>query len=253
MPTPFTHLAIATRLLNDPALPEDVRSLLTASLPAYWLGSVVADARPTPDADRETTHFYRYDRPMQDHPWRVMMQQNPGLMSPGSEAHRAFVAAYVAHLATDEYWSRYMLKPYFAQGDWGDGLRDRFFVLHFLLVYMDERDLADLPVSIPRLMKQCEPDNWLPFIPDRGIREWRDFIVSQIPDHSQTLEIFGNRIQHPPHAMREKLDSTEWMQSRLWQHISPQLLQHIEDEMYSFAREQMCVYVREMRQQSFSS
>src|SRR5271170_1852458 len=77
MPTPFTHLYYAQRLLSDPAVPAEQRALLNSYRSAYLLGSVVADAHGLAGMKREDTHFYAFDRPMEDHPWRVMMTQYP--------------------------------------------------------------------------------------------------------------------------------------------------------------------------------
>ena len=144
MPTPYSHLWIAHRLLADEALSSEVQSAIAADVPAYLLGSIVADARIYPGADRELTHFYRYDKPMPDHPWQEMLRQNPTLAQPQTDSHRAFIAGYVAHLAADEYWTRQMVGPHFAEGAWGNDIRWRFYVLHLLLTSMDERDEARL-------------------------------------------------------------------------------------------------------------
>lgn len=246
MPTPFTHLRIAQHLLDDEALPQTVRQMLAASMPDYLLGSIIADARVHPGADRELTHFYRYDKPMLDHPWRLMLTDNPVLTQPQSAAHRAFVAGYVAHLAADEYWSKHMLKPHFAESDWGENMRWRFFVLHLLLIHMDERDEEGLPTGISETLRKSQPKaDWLPFMPHDVVTEWRDFIAEQIEGESQTLEIFGKRIMRTPDELREMVDSDITMQTYLWKHIPPELLNSIENELYAFARSQMQIYLDE--------
>lgn len=245
MPTPFTHLWIAQRLLEDPALADDVRDLLRAELPAYLLGSVAADARPAPDSPREDTHFYRYDRPMEIPPWRTMLEQNSALCCPSSAAQRAFVAGYVAHLAVDEYWSRYMLHPHFAQSHWGGGLRQRFFVLHLLLIHMDERDLIRLYDWHEPALRRCEPQAWLAFMSDEVLCEWRDLIADQLIGESLTLQIFGERIQHSPAELRALLDDEAWMQSHLWENVTPACLDEVEEGFYRYSLEQMTQYCME--------
>lgn len=241
MPTPFTHLQLAYRLLADSQLPQTIKNCLTAELPAYLLGSISADAR-IPGKERDAAHFYRYDTPMLDHPWRIMTAQYPTLMQPHSAAQRAFLAGYVAHLAADEYWSLNMLKPHFAEGDWGDGIRARFFVLHLLLIFQDERDLKLLPPDTGRQLQECLPAAWLPFMPDTILCDWRDLIAAQLPDKSKTLDIFGGRIATDPAALRQMLDDADLMQDRLWQHITPTLLRDIEENLYVFSREQLLLY-----------
>ena len=79
MPTPFTHLETAQRMLVDEHIPSEIRSALALEKPAFLLGSVAADARTNGDLTRESTHFYSYDKGITEHPWRVMLQQNPNL------------------------------------------------------------------------------------------------------------------------------------------------------------------------------
>jgi hypothetical protein len=245
MPTPFTHLEIATRLHDDKSLPPSARDFIQAEYAAFLPGTTCADARPEPGADREVTHFYRYDKPMIDHPWRVMLATYPALAKPQTPSHRAFIAGYVAHLATDEYWSRYMLKPHFAEAAWGSDMRWRFFVLHLLLIYMDERDLKALTPALARLSQQSIPENWLPFMRDEVICGWRDDVAEQIIGRSKTLDILGGRVKKEPEELRVLLDNPETMQSYLWDNIPLAALAQIEGEMYAFSREQMLIYLSE--------
>lgn len=243
MPTPFTHLHITHQLATDEAVPSHLRALFQDERPAFLLGGIIADQKAYAGADRDVTHFYRYDRPMPDHPWREMLRQHPRLNTPDSEAHLAFMAAYVAHLAVDEYWSRYMLKPYFANGQWGDGVHGRFFVLHMLLAWMDERDEALLPLDVIGQIRQCQPHNWLPFMVDSQICAWRDFMSDQLEGISQTVSIMASRIGITASEFRHKLDDEAWMYEQIWQNVTPQILRDVEDTYYAFAREQMLVYL----------
>lgn len=243
MPTPFSHLQITLRLMNDPLVPEDVRQFINQHRSAFLLGGVVADQRPV-GGKRADTHFYEYIKPMPDNPWREMFRQYPSLEAPVSEAHKAFLTAYVAHLSADEYWTRHMLKPHFADSDWGEDIRARFFQLHLLLITMDERDEQLLPKGIGAVMRDSLSDSWLPFLSDELIAEWRDFIAQQIDeDDSQTLVIFGGRIKTEPEKVRELLDDEGYMQSKLWANVSRKTLADVEDKLYQFAREQMLVYL----------
>lgn len=245
MPTPFTHLAIAQQLLHDPALPAPTRSWIQAYQPAFLLGGIVADQRVEQGAAREATHFYHYARPMPDHPWREMFRQHPSLEQPQSEAHRAFLMGYVAHLAADEFWSRYMLKPHFAEATWGKDRHDRFFVLHLLLICMDERDEATLSEAIAETLRRCVPHEWLPFLPDEKIIEWRDFLAEQLEGQSQTLKIFGGRIKREPAELRAILDDAAQMQQRLWDNVPTDTLAELEADLYAFSRQQLQIYVDE--------
>jgi hypothetical protein len=245
MPTPFTHLETAQRMLVDEHIPPDIRSALALEKPAFLLGNIAADARTSGELTRESTHFYAYDKGITEHPWRVMVQQNPSLLHPTSHAQRVFVAGYVAHLTIDEVWSLEMLGPHFVNRDWGSNAF-RFLMLHMLLITMDERDYRALQSwEYPELIRAV-PDHWLPFMTDSILSEWRDFISEQIsPDgHSFTLEVLGKRINKTPAELRATLDSPQ-IQSDLWGNITPDLLATVEASMYQKACEQLCVYWNE--------
>lgn len=241
MPTPFTHLRITHRLLNDSKIPDSVRKLMNIYCADFYLGGVVADARPE-GSRRADTHFYHYTEPMPDSPWREMFRHYPSLKTAQSKSHKVLLMAYVAHLATDEYWSRNFLKSHIAEANWGKDIYDRFNALHLLLIYMDERDEKCLPESLPPLMRQSYPSSCLPFIGDEVMCEWRDFIADQLEnDASQTLEIFGSRIRTAPKDLRKMLDDSEYMQRRIWDNISLDFLLEFEERMYRFSREQMLI------------
>jgi hypothetical protein len=242
MPTPFSHLLIAYRLLNEAALSDNTRRLITAYQADFLLGGVVADARPE-NGKRADTHFYHYTEPMPDNPWREMFRQHPALQQPLSASHHAFLAGYVAHLAADEYWSRNMLKPHFGEGNWGEDIKERFFALHLLLIYMDERDETALDTTMPALLRQSQAEHWLPFLTDKEIYAWRDFIAGQLETESETLHVFGSRIKTPAEDLRRIIDNANQMQVQLWDNITPALLARIEAEMYTFAYEQMEIYL----------
>lgn len=248
MPTPFTHLVTCLSLLDDLALPAEMREFLAQERNAFSLGSVIPDARlPDVEDSRAATHFYKYTEPMTDHPWRIMLTRHPALKQPTSAAHRAFVAGYVAHLAMDEIWSLKMLVPYFADADWGDSLRARFFVLHLLLIDMDDRDYARLPTGTAAALHAADPANWLPFMPRSIIQKWQALIYDQIkPDGDpQTLVIFGERVRRSPEELRALVDDVGWMERELWQHVPRAALARVEVEMRDHARTALRCYMEE--------
>ncbi len=245
MPTPFTHLAAAQRLLTDPAVPDTQRDLLYRQRSAFLLGNVAADARAESGAAREATHFYAYGVPMTTAPWRVMLDRFPALQHAAAADQRAFLAGYVAHLSMDEVWTVDLLGPYFAQGDWGESPRQRFFYLHILLIFMDERDEQQLDGWQADTLAAAAPDGWLPFMSDTTLCDWRDLIATQLQPggESKTLEIFGGRIGKTPQELRAVLDAPELMQRDLWTHVPPAALADIETRMYAHARAQMLTYL----------
>lgn len=249
MPTPFTHLETAQRLLCDKALPMTYQAFLDSEGAAFLLGNVAADARNGGNMPRESTHFYTFDRPMEAHPWRVMLDRHSALKQAHTPAQAAFLAGYVAHLSIDEHWTLRMVRPRFVEHDWGADVPryQRFFMLHILLTAMDERDLLLLQPWQAELLPMAAPDRWLPFMSDEILCQWRDFIAQQIAPggESQTLHVFGERIRKTPAEMRAVLDSPEAMQNNLWRHVPRDYLANVEAEMYAFARQQLVAYLDE--------
>jgi hypothetical protein len=139
MPTPFTHLAVAQKLLQDEAIPPKIRDCLQQELPAFLLGNIAADARVNMGGGREATHFYTYSEPIQEHPWRIMLNKYPTLKNSQNPAHRAFLAGYMAHLAIDEMWHVEFAYPNFFLAKWGEDHRYVFTALHLVLIHMDQR------------------------------------------------------------------------------------------------------------------
>ena len=245
MPTPFTHLAAAQRLLDEPELAPDTRDLFRRELGAFLLGSVAADARNESGTPRAATHFYDYAQEITDEtPWSVMLRENPELWTPKDDAHAAFIAGYVAHLSMDEIWSRRMVGPHFVEREWAER-NHRWVMLHVILIYMDERDLAVLAPWQSEALASAAPHHWTTFLTDTSLMHWRNMIADQLrPEgHSQTLDIFGARAKRTPEQLRALLDNPSEMQSSLWQHIPPDLLTEIEAGMYSHAVTQTAAYL----------
>ena len=246
MPTPFTHLEITQRLLQDTEIPLAFRDLLSVQRSAFQLGSVVADARVANGVGREVTHFYDYRIPMPDHPWRVMFADYPILNTPKDDSHLAFLAGYVAHLLTDEVWTLKMVKPKFFDPEWeGVDPFDKFVTLHLLLIYMDERDEVKLESWQADELSQSRPNHWLPFIPDSVLCSWRDLIADQIKPEgdSQTLNIFGKRLKLETSYFRGQLDNPDVMLDRLWRQVPQSLLEIVETQVYKFTRDQLIRYL----------
>jgi hypothetical protein len=247
MPTPFTHLVAIHSLLQDSRLSNEIRLALSAQQPAFLLGSVVADARIPVRDSREATHFYSYAKPITTPPWRVLLQKNPSLIPPQSDAHRAFIAGYVAHLAMDTVWALDMLAPHFVQRDWGKDREHRFFMLHFLLVHMDERDQQLISPEVAHTFSLAQPKAWLPFMSPSIIADWHTLIHEQIKPNgtSDTLNIIGKRIGCSPRDMRCLLDDVQWMHDELWAYLPHAVVQEVEERMYALARKSVMEYWNE--------
>jgi len=242
MPTPFTHLAYAGRLLADEALTPALRALLNERLPAFALGSIAADAHTATALPREMTHFYRYDDQVVENLWRVMTRRHPELLANGDAARLAFVAGYVGHLTMDEIWLVQMLRPHFVEREWGSRLR-RFHLLHVLLIVMDESDRARIQPQLVAALAQAQPRSWLPFLPDEMLLEWRDVIYRQIAPggHSETLEIISERIGLSSAELRALIRDGS---GELWSNVPRETLLQVERSMYVAARTQVEAYAQ---------
>ncbi|MEO0561265.1 MAG: hypothetical protein AAF125_04080 [Chloroflexota bacterium] len=249
MPTPFSHLVAIEKLLHDEQVPAVYRDVLNAERPAYLLGAVAPDARVDAPDSRAATHFYTYQDGITEHPWRIMLRRyNTSFVPPYPDDRRAFVAGYVAHLAMDEIWTVHMLGPHFAFGDWGENQKARFFVLHLLLIDMDERDLDALPAYVPPEIECAEPaEGWLPFMPLEVMVDWQRMIFDQIRlnGESQTLPIFGERVNRTPAQLRALADDPAWMQANVWDNVPRQVLHTVEAQMYVHARESLVAFLDE--------
>jgi hypothetical protein len=242
MPTPFTHLVTAAHLLEDAALPRPLHNQLIEETGAFLLGNVAADARVSSGIQREQTHFYAYDRPMLEHPWRVMLHDFPTLLEPETPAQRAFIAGYVAHLALDEVWSLQIVRPYFGQAEWAPGPQ-RFFLLNALLVAMDMRDYPLLENWQRPALLTANPQSWVPFMTDADLTGWRDFVGIQLPPGgvSQTLEVIGPRVGQAPHELGAFIQSAESM-APLYANVPADVLAQAEHDMAERARHDLLAY-----------
>ncbi|GAB1420344.1 hypothetical protein MASR2M15_04370 [Anaerolineales bacterium] len=245
MPTPFTHLEIASRLLADPDLNPSARDFLNQYRPDFLLGSIIADARVGANIKRENTHFYTYDQPIRERPWRIMLKTYPALNQPIHEGHHAFIAGYVAHLATDEYWARRMVYRQFIKADWGVADKSiRWLALNLILFYMDVRDYERILPGYCASLCESHPQGWLPFLEDEAIYYWRDLVAHQLNGQRerQTLNIISEVLGLSPPEMLDML-SEENMQEKLWRYISMEALEQHETENYQFTLEQLSLYL----------
>ncbi len=230
-------------LLDDRAIAEPVRAELQQSIGAFLLGSIAADGYYLADAPlhREDTHFFSYERLVEDHPWRLMLARYP-CMASAAGAARAFTAGYIAHLAMDEIWWLHMMRPHFGEREWAERSY-RFLMLNIILTVMDERDEAAARREVSAL-RGAQPAAWCPFLPDQALIAWRDLIAAQIAPGgvSQTLTILAPRVGKTALELRRMLDDSALLETDLWAHVPRKLLETVEAAMLAHARESLCTY-----------
>jgi len=241
------HLAFAQRMAADTELSPDALSLIQAQPGAFLLGCIAPDARVSSGLRRADTHFFEYVPVVDPPPVDNMLTRFPGLRCSviDSEAQAAFVAGYVTHLAMDVVWCEQLLFPHFMTG-WADE-RLSFEMLHMLLAYLDGRDFArlDKAVQYPELVATT-PIDWLPFIPDAALIDWRDLIAAQLaPDgYSMTTTILGQRIRLTGAEMQAFLDDPVQMDAKLWHNVPQAIVETVAQTMDTTARATLSAYLQ---------
>lgn len=254
MPTPFTHLAAARRLLGDTRLPPALRSRLQAELPAFLLGNIAADAtRLHAPGTREDTHFYGYHEPMEDHPWRLMLRRHPQLLQPRDEAQRVFLAGYVAHLAMDEIWTQEIMWPLMEGVHDAGERRRRALVITLLMTRCDERDYQALDAGMVDALAQAQPSAWLPFLSDADLVTMRDLILRQLRGCSETLDILSRRWGQTPQDFRATLDDGPAFAREVLTWIPEWQLRTVEQNMEARMRADLLDWLQEQDLQSSST
>lgn len=246
MPTPFMHLALAHRLKEDPALPGNVRNLMTSAWGAFLLGSIAPDARVSSGLDRVNTHFFQYQAVIDPHPVNAMLTRYPSLCRNAIQdsAQAAFLAGYVGHLTMDVVWCTDLLFPHFFS-EWAT-IRTRMKLFTMLLATLDQRDRETLSDRDHRDLMSAIPDHWLPFMGDSDLAVWRDTVAVQLAPggESQSLRILSKAIKLELEELTASLESEAQM-AALQERISAEQVAEIENKMYSAVRDALEKYAND--------
>ncbi|MBI4769964.1 MAG: zinc dependent phospholipase C family protein [Chloroflexi bacterium] len=224
MPTPFYHLALAEEMLNSPRLPRAICRLLNAERPAFLLGNVAPDVQTLSGQARESTHFFQV--PLRDllPAHRRLFTAWPALAHPDGlpPSQVAFLAGYICHLLLDQLWIREVFQPVFGpQASW-EGFGERLYLHNVLRVYLDRSLLPRLPGNIAVCLRTAAPGDWLPFVTDRHLRAWRDFLADQLEPgaESRTVDVFARRMGREPAEFEALLDSPAELERRVFVRLS---------------------------------
>jgi hypothetical protein len=222
MPTPFTHLATVTEILDHPGLTGEARAALAGELPAFLLGNIAPDVQTLSGQTREATHFFPV--PLDGGPPAAerLLARHPGLAQPGSlpPAQAAFLAGYLAHLVLDELWVADIFEPVFGPDRaWGT-FRERLYLHNVLRALWDAADHARLGPGTAEDLLAAEPAGWLPFVTDPHLRAWRNLVAGQLgPGAARTVEVFAERMNTDPRALAELLASPAELERRVFVHL----------------------------------
>lgn len=229
MPTPFYHLSLAEEIASQPALPEDLRQNFSNHWAAFLLGNTAPDVQTITHQDRRTTHFF--DIPIfkgEPQPWERMFRRypdlRPGRLLPADQ--QAFLLGYICHLKADVVWVQRIFFPIFGPFAGWQTLKQRLYLHNVLRSYLDYDLLPTLPGDLGKVLGEAAPSNWLTFVEDDPLREWRDFVSRQLlPGASvHTVEVFAARQGIAPEEYYDLIQSEERLEAAIFQHLPRQLL-----------------------------
>ena len=225
MPTPFYHLHVAEEILNQPGFPQALRQRISSERGAFLLGNTAPDVQVVSGQERPETHFFTLPiRPDSQPAWDRMLAVHPVLARPENlpSAQTAFLAGYLCHLQADWSWIRDIFLPVFGPTrNWGT-FPERLYLHNVLRAYLDRQIMAALPEETAALLSSAEPAGWLPFVEDRYLREWRDWVARQLEPgaEAQTVEVFAARQGISPQTFYQLLDSEERMDEEVFSHLA---------------------------------
>ena len=121
----------------------------------------------------------------------------------------------------DLIWLREVVYPFFyLPRDLGD--RQKRQLTHFiLLTYLDTIALNALPETAVSTLAAADSKQWLPFIDDAILTEWRDMLVTQLQPGApvKTVEIYAGRLRASPVEFAANLQDPAWMQAQVFDKI----------------------------------
>jgi hypothetical protein len=204
LPTPIEHLVIAEKILTSPAFSQALQVRLDDNenvRGAFFFGHIAPDVQVASRQPRETSHFFTLPLTNRRLAYERMLAAHPSLAQPSDlpAAQAAFLVGYIAHLLLDELWVREVFSPVFGPGQTWEEWRERLLLHNVLRAWLDRRNQPRLRSGIGHLLRQVQPDGWLPFVADADLCRWRDLVADQLePDAAiRTVEIFANRARIP--------------------------------------------------------
>lgn len=223
VPTPFYHISIADELLEQSRLDPKVRNLLNKYSNEFMFGNTAPDVQVVSGQTREDTHFYTIPPEDSTPAWRHMLVAHPELVNIGhlQPGQYAFLAGYICHLQADEKWIVELFLPIFGpDADWAD-FQQRLYLHNVLRTYMDQQVITTMPADTSARLQSSYPDNWLPFVEDRHLLEWQEYLATQLKPGAQvkTAEVFAQRQGLPAEDFTEMLKSESRMDDEIFIHL----------------------------------
>ncbi len=212
-------------MLRHPALHPEISQQLSAQRCVFHFGNTAPDVQVVSGQTREDTHFFTL--PIDDgapSAWEACLSANPSLSRPAEmpPARAAFVAGYLCHLLADWLWVKKIFAPVFGpEAGWGS-FRHRLYLHNGLRAYLDVKILEGLLPEAGFCIDQVIPKNWLPFVEDRFLVQWLEFVYGQLQPGAaiQTVEVFANRQGISPTEFYRLIQSEDRMDQEIFSHVS---------------------------------
>jgi len=225
--------------MKQEGLPEGVRSLLAKQRGEFLFGNTAPDVQVISGQTRQSTHFF--DLPIRKElppPWEAFFANYPFFAQPGSlsSGQAAFLAGYLCHLQADWLWIREIFGPVFGLKSHWSNFSHRLYLHNVLRAYLDRQILPGLNGDVGASLGLVAVKNWLPFVIDDHLQQWRDFLAGQLHPgaYVKTIDVFATRQGLSPQAYHQLLSSEERMDQEVFSRLPRQALvayrQQLEEE-----------------------
>ncbi len=228
MPTPFYHLALAHDMLASDALSAQNKARLQANWSSFLFGNIAADAQSLNHQKRVETHFFNVPFGKDEVAYQTMFAAHPQLEKANdlAAAHAAFIVGYMCHLWLDQRWIIKILMPVFIKDRITDDWTEALFLHNILRVHIDRQILPQLASGVGDELAAAAPVNWLPFVTDADLANWRDFVALQLQGKApiRTVEVFAQRMKRDPAEFENLLSDKNALHERVLQYCSSEFL-----------------------------
>ena len=172
---------------------------------------------------REYTHFYKIPMTDPTPAWERLVETYPefGNAADLQASQAAFLAGYFCHLQADQRWLVEIFDPHFGPGQSWETFSRRLTVHNILRAYYDLHLVNELPKDTAAVLQGAAIQKWLPFVADRDLQAWCEFLASQLLPGAQiqTVEVFAARQGLAVETFNQVLLSEEQMETEVFSKI----------------------------------
>lgn len=194
-------------------------------------GNTAPDVQVVSGYPREVTHFFKL--PIRSHDpfaWEACLNEHPDLVRSirSSTEQAAFLTGYLCHLQADWIWVLDVFMPYFGLRSKWETFPKRLYLHNVLRSYIDQYVLPGLTNEVRSRLEETVPKNWLPFVRDEFLLQWRDFLASQLQPGAEikTVAVFARRQGISSHEYYSLMNSEEQMEQQVFSRIPRESMKH---------------------------